>query len=42
MKLAYGRRRRHTDYELTCVEPESPMGELLSRYWQPVCTSDYA
>ena len=23
-------RRRHTDYELTCVEPESPMGELLS------------
>jgi hypothetical protein len=28
------------DYELTCVEPGSPMGELMRRYWQPVCTSD--
>src|SRR5262249_55490542 len=28
------------DYELICVEPGSPMGELMRRYWQPVCTSD--
>src|SRR5438309_8412373 len=28
------------DRELTCVEPGSPMGELMRRYWQPVCTSD--
>ena len=26
--------------DLTIVEPGSPMGELLRRYWQPVCTSD--
>jgi Rieske 2Fe-2S protein len=31
---------RTADYELTCVEPGSPMGELLRRYWQPACTSD--
>jgi hypothetical protein len=40
MKSAYGRQNPAPDYELTCVEPGSPMGELLRRYWQPVCTSD--
>jgi nitrite reductase/ring-hydroxylating ferredoxin subunit len=40
MKPAYGRQTPPPDYELTCVEPGSPMGELLRRYWQPVCTSD--
>jgi phenylpropionate dioxygenase-like ring-hydroxylating dioxygenase large terminal subunit len=40
MKSAYGRQAPPPDYELTCVEPGSPMGELLRRYWQPVCTSD--
>jgi nitrite reductase/ring-hydroxylating ferredoxin subunit len=40
MKSAYGRQTPRPDYELTCVEPGSPMGELLRRYWQPVCTSD--
>src|SRR5712672_4710928 len=40
MRSAYGRQTPPPDYELTCVEPGSPMGELLRRYWQPVCTSD--
>ena len=40
MKSAYGRQTPAPDYELTCVEPGSPMGELLRRYWQPACTSD--
>jgi phenylpropionate dioxygenase-like ring-hydroxylating dioxygenase large terminal subunit len=40
MKLAYGRQIPAPDYELTCVEPGSPMGKLMRRYWQPVCTSD--
>src|SRR6516164_1514277 len=40
MKSAYGRQTPPPDYELTCVEPGSPLGELLRRYWQPVCTSD--
>ena len=40
MKSAYGRQTPPPDYELTCVEPGSPMGELLRRYWQPVCTFD--
>src|SRR5437763_16312890 len=40
MKSAYGRQTPPPDYELTCVEAGSPMGELLRRYWQPVCTSD--
>jgi nitrite reductase/ring-hydroxylating ferredoxin subunit len=40
MKSAYGRQTPAADYELTCVEPGSPMGELLRRYWQPVCPSD--
>ena len=40
MKSAYGRQTPPPDYELTCVEPSSPIGELLRRYWQPACTSD--
>ncbi|HTZ37729.1 MAG TPA: Rieske 2Fe-2S domain-containing protein, partial [Stellaceae bacterium] len=40
MKSAYGRQTPPPDYELTCVEAGSPMGELLRRYWQPVCPSD--
>jgi phenylpropionate dioxygenase-like ring-hydroxylating dioxygenase large terminal subunit len=40
MKSAYGQQLPRPDYDLTCVEPGSPMGELLRRYWQPVCTSD--
>jgi tert-butyl alcohol monooxygenase / tert-amyl alcohol desaturase len=40
MRSAYGRQTPPPDYELTCVEPGSPMGELLRRYWQPVCASD--
>jgi hypothetical protein len=39
MKSAYGRQTSAPDYELTCVELGSPMGELMRRYWQPVCTS---
>src|SRR5437660_3798309 len=40
MRPAYGRQTPPPDYELTCVEPGRPMGELLRRHWQPVCTSD--
>ena len=40
MRSVYGRQTPPPDYELTCVEPGSPMGELLRRYWQPVCSSD--
>ncbi len=40
MKSAYGRQTPPPDYELTCVEQGSPMGELMRRYWQPVCTSE--
>ena len=36
MKSAYGRQTPAPEYELTCVEPGSPTGELL----RPVCTSD--
>jgi hypothetical protein len=32
----YGRQTPPLDYELTCVEAGSPMGELLRRYWQPI------
>jgi hypothetical protein len=39
MRSVYGRQTPPPDYELTCVEPGSPM-ELLRRYWQPVCSSD--
>ena len=37
MKSAYRRQTPPPDYELTCVEQGSPMGELMRRYWQPVC-----
>jgi tert-butyl alcohol monooxygenase / tert-amyl alcohol desaturase len=40
MRSAYGRQTPPPEYKLTCVEPGSPMGELLRRYWQPVCKSD--
>jgi hypothetical protein len=40
MKSAYGRQILAPDYELTCVAPGSPMGELMRRYWQRVCTSE--
>ncbi len=33
MRAAYGRQTPPPDYELTGVEPGSPMGELLRRYW---------
>jgi len=39
MKSAYGRTVSQPDHELTSVEPGTPMGELLRRYWQPACTS---
>jgi len=40
MKSLYGRKLPAPDHELTSVEPGSPTGELMRRYWQPVCTSD--
>jgi hypothetical protein len=40
MRSAYRRQTPPPDYELTCVELGSPMGEVLRRYWRPVCTSE--
>jgi phenylpropionate dioxygenase-like ring-hydroxylating dioxygenase large terminal subunit len=40
MQSAYGQKTPPVASELTSVEAGSPMGELLRRYWQPVCTSD--
>ena len=40
MKSAYGRTVPQEDIELTHVDPGTPMGELMRRYWQPVCLSD--
>lgn len=40
MQSAYGHQTPPVATELTSVEAGSPMGELLRRYWQPVCTSD--
>jgi hypothetical protein len=40
MRSVYGRQTPPPDYELTCVEPGSPMGELLCRYWQPFYSPD--
>lgn len=37
MKSAYGRKTPAENIELTHVEQGSPMGEVLRRYWQPVC-----
>src|SRR5665213_2031464 len=39
MKSAYGRTIPRENIELTHVESGSPMGEVLRRYWQPVCLS---
>jgi phenylpropionate dioxygenase-like ring-hydroxylating dioxygenase large terminal subunit len=39
MKSAYGFNVPGEDVELTHVEQGSPMGEVLRRYWQPVCLS---
>lgn len=36
---AYGRPLQHPDYELTQVGPDTPCGELMRRYWQPVAAS---
>ena len=39
MKSAYGLKIPEPDPELTLVGPETPCGELMRRYWQPVCLS---
>jgi phenylpropionate dioxygenase-like ring-hydroxylating dioxygenase large terminal subunit len=40
MKSAYGLKIPEPDPALTCVGPGTPCGELMRRYWQPVCLSD--
>ena len=40
MKSAYGMTIPPEDAELTHVGPGTPCGELLRRYWHPVCLSD--
>ena len=40
MKSRYGWQVPPEDLALTHVEPGSPMGELMRRYWQPVALSD--
>ena len=39
MKSAYGLKIPEPDGELTRVGPGTPCGELMRRYWQPVCLS---
>jgi phenylpropionate dioxygenase-like ring-hydroxylating dioxygenase large terminal subunit len=39
MKSAYGLKVPEPDYELTAVGPGTACGELMRRYWQPVCLS---
>ena len=39
MKSAYGFKIPEPDPELTHVGPGTPCGELMRRYWQPVCLS---
>ena len=39
MKSAYGLTIPQEDRELTHVGPGTPCGELMRRYWQPVCIS---
>ena len=39
MKSAYGFKIPEPDPELTRVGPATPCGELMRRYWQPVCLS---
>jgi phenylpropionate dioxygenase-like ring-hydroxylating dioxygenase large terminal subunit len=40
MKSAYGLKIPEVDPTLTRVGPGTPCGELMRRYWQPVCLSD--
>ena len=40
MKSAYGLTIPKEDEELTHVGPGTPGGELLRRYWHPVCLSE--
>lgn len=40
MKSAYGLKIPEADPQLTRVGPGSPCGELMRRYWQPVCLSE--
>ena len=40
MKSLYYHSVPQEDIELTHVERGSPMGEMLRRYWQPICTSE--
>ena len=37
---AYGQQEPKEDMALTHVGPGKPMGELMRRYWQPVCLSE--
>lgn len=39
MKSAYGITTPKENVELTHVDPGTPMGELLRRFWQPVALS---
>lgn len=39
MLSAYGMKTPDVDPELTRVGPGTPCGELMRRYWQPVCAS---
>ena len=39
MRSAYGFKIPEIDPELTRVGPGTPCGELMRRYWQPVCLS---
>jgi phenylpropionate dioxygenase-like ring-hydroxylating dioxygenase large terminal subunit len=39
MKSAYGLKIPEPDPALTRVGPGTPCGELMRRYWQPVCLS---
>ncbi len=40
MRSRYGFEIPPEDVELTHVGPGTPMGELMRRYWQPLCLSD--
>lgn len=40
MKSAYGLTISEPDPELTHVGPGTPCGELMRRFWQPVCLSE--
>lgn len=40
MRSAYGLKIPEPDPELTLVSPGTPCGELMRRYWHPVCLSE--